>query len=211
MNSEATVRLLPLAVLTVLLAACAKPPPPPTLTLAGRNCVEKPDLASATSVPLADDKPIKVTLDDKAPCVDAPGSGKAAYAVFSLPVSNDEYMLSVTSVPVGEGRFLPRLVLADGDGKALRDIPPDMFMAHGTALRAGLRPHPGERFLIVSSDPDTIGQSRSQIVEGTQVSTSPVGTAGYIQIHTGFENNVTLTNAYNGTVIVAAQPIPKAK
>jgi hypothetical protein len=160
----------------------------------------------ATSVPLADDKPVKETLDDKTACFDAPGSGKAAYVAFSLPAASDEYMLSVTSVPIGEGRFLPRLALADGDGKTLRDIPPDMFMAHGAALRAGLRPHPGERFLIVSSDPDTIGQSKSQIMDGTQVSTS-----AYIQIHTGFENNVTLTNAYNGTVIVAAQPIPKVK
>jgi hypothetical protein len=210
MNSEAIARVLPFAVLTALLAACAKPPPP-TLTLAGRICVEKPDLKSAITVPLADDKPVKVTLDDKTPCFDAPGSGKAAYVAFSLPASSDEYMLSVTSVPIGEGRFLPRLALADGDGKTLRDIPPDMFMAHGAALRAGLRPHPGERFLIVSSDPDTIGQSKSQIMDGTQVSTATIATGGYIQIHTGFENNVTLTNAYNGTVIVAAQPIPKVK
>ena len=210
MNSGAIARILPFAALTVLLAACSKPPPP-TLTLAGRTCVEKPDLASATAVPLADDKPVKVTLDDKTPCFDMPGSGKAAYVAFSLPASNDEYILSVTSVPIGEGRFLPRLVLADGDGKKLRDISPDMFMAHGTALRAGLRPHPGEHFLIVSSDPDTIGQSKSQIMDGTQVSTASVATGGYIQIHTGFENNVTFTNAYNGTVIVAAQPIPKAK
>jgi len=210
MNSEVIARILPLAVLAALLAACAKPPPP-TLSLTGRICVEKPDLKSATTVPLADDKPVKVTLDDKTPCFDAPGSGKAAYAAFSLPASSDEYMLSVTSVPIGEGRFLPRLALADGDGKTLREIPPDMFMAHGVALRAGLRPHPGERFLIVSSDPDTIGQSKSQIMDGTRVSTATIATGGYIPIHTGFENNVTLTNAYNGTVIVAAQPIPKAK
>jgi hypothetical protein len=210
MNSEAIARVLPFAVMAALLAACAKPPPP-TLTLAGRICVEKPDLAAATAVPLAEEKPVKVTLDDKTPCVDAPGSGKAAYVAFSLPASNDEYILSVTSVPIGEGRFLPRLVLADSDGKKLRDIPPDMFMAHGTALRAGLRPHAGERYLIVSSDADTIGQSKSQIMDGTQVSTSTIATGGYVQIHTGFENNVTFTNAYNGIVIVAAQPIPKAK
>jgi hypothetical protein len=115
-------------------------------------------------------------------------------------------MLSVTSVPIGEGRFSPKLVLADGDGKTVRDIPSDMFMAHGAALRAGLRPHPGEHYLIVSSDPQTIGQSKTQIVDGTQVTTS-----AYVQIHSGFENNVTFTNAYNGIMIVAAQPIPKPK
>jgi hypothetical protein len=137
--------------------------------------------------------------------------GKAAYVAFSLPQTADEYMLSVTSVPIGEGRFSPNLVLADGDGKTVRDISPDMFMAHGTALRAGLRPHPGERYLIVSSDPETIGQSKTQIMDSTQVSTATLATGGYIEIHTGSENNITMTNAYNGTIIVAAQPIPKAK
>jgi hypothetical protein len=38
-----------------------------------------------------------------------------------------------------------------------------------------------------------------------------VAGGGTIMIHTGYENNVSLTNSYNGTVIVAAQPIPKAK
>lgn len=204
-------RLLPLTAVAATLGACAKAPPPPTLTLAGRTCVEKPDLASATPVPLAQDKPVKVTLDDKTPCLEAAGSVKVAYVAFSLPEATDEYMLSVTSAPVGEGRFSPRLILADKDGGKLRDIPSDMFMAHGVSLHAGLRPHPGERYLIVSSDPETIGQSNSQIMDGTRVSTASVATGGYIQIHTGFENNVTVTNAYNGTVIVSAQPIPKAK
>src|SRR5579859_2394737 len=100
MKREAITRLLPLVATTALLGACAKPPPPPTLSLAGRTCIEKPDLASATTVPLADDKPVKVTLDDKTPCIEAAGSAKAAYVAFSLPDVNDEYILSVTSVPV---------------------------------------------------------------------------------------------------------------
>jgi len=210
MSSGPVIRLLSLVVFTALVGACAKPPPPPTLSLAGRACVEKPDLASASAVPLADNKPVSVTLDDKTPCIEAAGSGKATYVAFSLPQSNEEYVLSVTSIPIGEGRFSPRLALLDADGKKLRDIPPDMFMAHGASLHAGLRPHAGERYLIVSSDPDTIGQAKSQIMDGTRVSsTYSAGLA--VTVHTGFENNVTLTNAYNGTVTVAAQPIPKVK
>jgi hypothetical protein len=47
-------------------------------------------------------------------------------------------------------------------------------------------------------------------MDGTRASTTL--TAGVIvSIHTGHEDNVTLTNAYNGTVTVAAQPIPKVK
>jgi hypothetical protein len=209
MNSGSTIALLPLVVLTALGGGCAKPPPPPSLSLAGRACVEKPDLPSASAVPLAENKPVSVTLDDRAPCIEAAGAGKAAYAAFSLPQSTEEYVLSVTSMPVGEGRFSPRLSLLDADGKKLRDIPPDMFMAHGTSLHAGLRPHAGERYLIVSSDPDTIGQTKSQIMDGTQAASS-YSPGLIVTIHTGTENNVTLTNAYNGIVTVAAQPIPKA-
>jgi hypothetical protein len=211
MNSGSTIRLLPLAMLAALAGGCAKPPPPvPSLSLLGRACVEKPDLASANAVPLADNKPVSVTLDDKTPCIEAPGLGKVAYVAFSLPQSNDEYILSVTSVPIGEGRFSPRLALLDSNGNKLRDIPADMFMAHGASLHAGLRPHRGERYLIVSSDPDTIGQTNSQIMDGTQV-TSAYAAGATVMVHTGYESNVTLTNAYNGTVTVAAQPIPKAK
>ena len=210
MKRTAIIRAIPFATIAALAAGCAKPPPP-TLSLAGRTCVDRPDLVSAKTVPLADDKPVKVALDDKTPCLEIPGAGKAAYVAFGLPQTGDEYMLSITSVPIGEGRFSPKLVLTDGDGKTVRDIPPDMFMAHGTALRAGLRPHPGERYLIVSSDPQTIGQSKTQIMDSTQVSTATLATGGYIQIHTGSENSVTMTNAYNGTIIVAAQPIPKSK
>jgi hypothetical protein len=209
-STGSTIRLLPLVALTALIGACAKPPPPPTLSLAGRNCMEKPDLGSATAVPLADGKPVSVTLDDKTACIEAAGLGRAAYVAFSLPQSDQDYMLSVTSTPVGEGRFSPWLALLDADGKKLRDIPPDMFMAHGASLHAGLRPHPGERYLIVSSDPETIGQTKSQIADGTRVQYA-YAPGILIPIHTGYENSVAITNAYNGIVTVTAQPIPKNK
>jgi hypothetical protein len=82
-NCNAIIRPLPFAAVAVLAVGCAKPPP--TLSLAGRICVERPDLISATAVPLADDKPVKVTLDDKTPCLEIPGAGKAAHVAFNCP------------------------------------------------------------------------------------------------------------------------------
>ena len=196
-----------LAMLAALAGGCAKPPPMPTLSLEGRSCTDKPDLAAASAVPLENDKPVSVMLDDKAPCLQAAGAAKVTYAAFSLPQSTEEYVLTIISAPIGEGRFSPRMALLDAGGDTLREIPPDMFMARGTALRAGLRRHSGERYLVISADPDTIGQTKSQIVDATKVYQS----GGGFQIHTGVENNVSITNAYNGTVTVLAQPIPKAK
>src|SRR5690348_6162294 len=68
--------------------------------------------------------------------------------------------------------------------------------------------HPGERYLIVASDPDSVGQRVMQIAGSTQGTTTMVGT-GFVSIHTGSENTRHLTFAHNGTVTVALQPIPK--
>lgn len=190
-----------------ILGGCAKPPPP-VLSLEGRQCVSQPDLKVAMPVPLAENNPVKVTLDEKTSCIENNGSGKVEYVAFDLPQVPQPYLLSVTSMPIGEGVLTPRLTLLDPQGNTLREIPSDLFMSHGTSLRAGLRPRSGERYLIVSSDPGMIGQTTSRIVEGTQV--SQTGGPIIIQIHTGSENNVSTTSAYNGIVTVAAMPMPKA-
>ncbi len=207
MGYRETAGLVSLALLAQLVSACTTPPPPPVLSLAGRQCVSQLDFSTAKPVPLSD--PVKVTLDDKTACIENNGSGKVEYVAFDLPQVAVPYLLSVTSTPIGDGVLSPRLTLLDSDGKTLREVPNDAFLPHGASLRAGLRPHPGERYLIVSSDPSTIGQTNSHIVDGTQM--TQTGGPIIIQVHTGFENTVSLTNAYNGTVSVAAMPMPKAQ
>ncbi len=192
------------------LAACMpKPPPPPILSLEGRQCTPLPDLTTAKPL-LVDDKAVSVTLDDKTGCLDVHAAKKLVYVAFDLPAAPAPYLLSVTSTPIGEGLFSPRLTLLDAAGKPVREIPADAFLPHGSALHAGLRPHDGERYLIVSSDPETIGQSKSQIAEFIQV-TGAYGGGVYMQVHTGTEATATFTHAYNGTVTVAATSMPKEK
>ncbi len=196
---------LPLAIL----AACAPKPPPPLLSMEGRQCTPLPDLATAHAV-LVDDKDVSITLDEKTACLDVHAERKLAYVVFGLPAVDQPYLLSVTSIPIGEGLFFPKLTLLDGNGKVLREISPDVFLPHGAALHAGLRPHPDERYLIVSSDPATIGQTNSQLTEGVRVSGFMAGGI-YVQVQSGLEGKSTLTHAYNGTVTVRATLVPTAK
>jgi hypothetical protein len=177
--------------------------------LDGRQCTPLPDLATAHPV-LVNDKDLSITLDDKTGCLDVHAERKLAYVAFALPVLEQPYFLSVTSIPIGEGLFFPKLTLLDGAGKVLREIPPDVFLPHGAALHAGLRPHPEERYLIVSSDPTTIGQTNSQLTEGIRVSGFMAGGI-YVQVQTGLEGKSTLTHAYNGTVTVKATVVPIAK
>jgi hypothetical protein len=204
LHSLALVVMAPLAV-----TACAKPPPPPILSMEGRQCTALPDLATAHPVSV-NEKDVSVTLDDKTGCLDVHAERKLAYVAFGLPATDQAYLLSVTSIPIGEGLFFPKLTLLDGAGKVLREIPPDVFLPHGAALHAGLRPHPDERFLIVSSDPATIGQTASKLTEGIQVNGFMAGGI-YVQVQTGAEGKSTLTHAYNGTVTVKATLVPIAK
>ena len=81
-------------------------------------------------------------------------------------------------------------------------------MFHGASLYAGLRVRSNEKYLLVVSDPDLVGMEVSQIVDNTMVTASGAG-GFYFEIHTGSEMVTTLTYALNGSITVAAQPIPK--
>jgi hypothetical protein len=191
--------------------ACAtKEEPPPNISLDGRNCAASPDLTSAKPVPLDPDKAVTVTFDTKSTCLEAAGKGKSVYAAFQLPSTNQSYVLSVTSSPLGEGLFSPQLQLLGLDGKVLRTIDRDTFLFHGNALYAGIRAHQDEQYLIVASDPATVGQRISRLQEGTSAYTA-VSNGIAVTIHTGYEATPTYTYAHNGLVTVAAQPTPKAQ
>ena len=193
------------------LAACAAAPAlPPILSLDGHPCAERPDLVGAEDLPLDAGHPVKRAFDADAACLETAGSGKSVYAVFRLPQSGEPYLLSVTSAPVGETLFSPRLVLLDGQGEILRRVPRDDFMFHGTSLYAGLRAAPAERYLVVASDPASIGQQVSHIVGDSRMIPVPVGIGAVAMIHSGSETQQFFTYAHNGSVTIVAQPMPKA-
>jgi hypothetical protein len=198
------------AVLPALLAACAAPAVPPILSLDGRPCVARPDLASAQALPLDAGNPVKLDLDAGAACLEPGGGGRSAYAAFRLPRSEQPYLLTVTSAPLGDTLFSPRLVLLDEQGKVLREVPRDDFMFHGVALYAGLRAAPAERYLIVASDAPTVGQQVSHIIGESRATPMPVGIGALVIINSGSERQQVITYAHNGRVTVAAQPMPKA-
>lgn len=191
----------------VILAACATPPPP-TVSLEGRSCVAGPELGKAQSLALAPDKAITVKLDATAACLLANDGAKSVYVAFQLPQSADEYLVTVVSAPLGQGLFSPHLLMLDSNGQMVRELPRESFLFHGPSLSAGIRVHPGERYLVVASDPQSVGASVSRLTENTHVT---VATSGFVTfaVHTGSEANSTYTYAHNGTITVWAQTLPK--
>lgn len=187
---------------------CAKPPPP-ALSLEGRSCTTAPTLSGAPAVTL-DDKTVTAKLDGNAACWQSGASPASVYSVFALPKSDQPYIVSVISEPVGQGLFAPRVVFADDDGTTLREASRDSFMSHGLSLQANLRVRPNERYLIVASDPERVGQNVSQLVGSVQTTVAPVG-LGFVAVHIGSEATTTLTYAYSGVVKVSARPIPQLR
>jgi Maltose operon periplasmic protein precursor (MalM) len=199
------------ALLPLLVLACKGPAIKAVTALDGRTCAALPDLGTAVAVPLDADKDVTVKLDATAPCLAAGDGDKSTYAAFLLPEASEPYLLSVTSEPSGTTLFSPRALLLDAGGTTLRELPRDAFMFHGTSLYLGLRARPGERYLVVASDPRSVGESQTQIAGATQTSGGSLYGGGFFTYATGSERTRILHQAHSGTVSVAAKPLPKAE
>ena len=199
------------APLLLLLAACATPLPavPPELSLDGHVCASSPALASAQPVPFDAEKNVSAELDASV-CLNAGDGTRSTYAVFKLPEVETPYLLRVASAPLGQTILSPRLVLLDADGRVLRERSRDTFLFHGPALYTALRAHPEERYLVVASDPATVGRKVSYVAGSVQQNMAPAGPVIFLY-YTGNEQTNSLVYAHNGKVTVSAQPLPKAE
>lgn len=208
-----------LAMGAAALAACSTvAEPPPVLNLDARICVPSLDLASAQPLPLEGTRDqgaftppgVTVPLGADAACWKPINGEKRVYVLFKLPESPAPYIISVASSPVGTALFSPDVEMLDQDGNVVREVRRDSFAFHGTALYAGLRSHLGETYLLVASDPASVGQTVSQIAETTQATRMSTGGGGGFTLHTGSETMHTLVFAHSGRLTVTAAPFPKA-
>jgi hypothetical protein len=201
------------ALAALALAGCAgghKLSPPPITSLAALRCPAQPVLDAAPNVALDPAKPLTIEFTATAPCVEATAGAKSAYAAIRLPDSAEPYLVSVASAPQGGTLFSPRLILADGQGRPLRERDRSTFLFRGAVLQASFRAQPDEHFLIVASDPASVGQQISRITGNVMQSGVMVGTS-FVPINAGAETSVLLTQAHNGVVTVTAGPLPKAQ
>lgn len=188
-----------LACLTVV-ACTAAPAPPPVTSLRERDCSARLVLATAHSVPFGSDQATTTILDGQGLCLNA-GITKSSYAVFRLPNAVPPYLVMVTSEPRGRALLSPRLMILNAQGELSREISRDAFMFQDDSLYVGFRTHPGERFVIVASDPGTVGRQVSQIMGFAD-------SVDYFPL--GHESTRSFIYSHNGRVIVSAQPMPRA-
>jgi hypothetical protein len=198
----------PIAALS-LLAGCAAPPPPPLLDISRHPCSAIADLINAAPLPLGDalhPKLVEMRIDDSARCLET-AEGKSLYGAFRLPDSTVPIMVAVRSIPVGEGLFVPRLLLLDGTGALKREIGQDSLEFRGNTLTALIRIHPDELYLVVASTPKTVGQGTSRITEGVNASTYSAN-GGYFTVYSGTDSARSFVYAQGGRIIVYAATVP---
>ena len=194
------------------LAACATTPTPvPLLTVSATNCSAAPNLSTAAPLVLAakpgDEKPVELTFDAQTSCLQSAAGTKSLYRVFALPADAPPYTIMVSAVPFGQALFAPHLMLLDGQGSMTREVKSDPFVFRGSQLTALLRNHADERYLLIASDPDSMGKQFARTLEETQVYTGSTG-YGIYQIHTGTDTTQQMIYTANGNVSVTLAPLP---
>lgn len=206
----ASARLLLLGLTAAWLSACAKSVDlPPTTVISGRSCAAQFDISSARDIVL-NGKTLSVSVDANSPCTIDQDNASSLYNSFRLPTSEREYFVSVLSSPVGDGLLSPRVIMLDANGVKLREVPRDAFVFHGSALYLGVRVRAGERYLIVASDPATVGHEISQTFDATQSNVYAAGPV-FVNVNTGSSTMKTEIYSHTGSLTITAQQLPGEK
>lgn len=203
-----------LAILAAV-AACntrsAGPPPMLNVPL-GRACADKISTIGARPVMFdgEDAGAIDLVIDEGSTCLTGADGKKSLYQVVELPDVGAEYILSVESYQQGNSIFAPRLQLLGRDGEVIRDVDHDDMMFRGTSLTALLRAKPGERYLLIRSDPQTVGLGESRIMDSIRQSGSyNAATGGTFYVYTGATTTSQMTYSHGGKLKIIVRHMPK--
>lgn len=188
-------------VLAAGLAGCSSGPAPVTKVEAP-SCATTPVLGGAPRPGLGS-MPVTLTFDARTACLDTP-AGRATYVGFALPESAVPYEILLTSVPQGDTLLSPRVTTFAADGKPFRLVARDVFVLRGGVLRATVQAQPDERFMVVASDPASVGQEAVEVTVSTMEAAGVGGGFGVPRVR-DTSRSISFTNAHNGLVTVEAR------
>jgi hypothetical protein len=197
------------ALLAILLSACAtKPVPPPVVNLEAMAC-DRDFVFSDPIVTQFDPKSertITAVLDNQVRCLREAEGTKALYRVFTLPDTPVPYVIAVRALPWGDTILAPKTVLLDDGGHITRSTQHEDFTFRGQTLSTLLRSHSGEKYLVIASDAQVLGNKVSRVVADVH-QTMGATAYGTFYIYTGSDktNNMTLTPS--GRVELTLTPI----
>ncbi len=201
-------------VLLAFLAGCSNTPKPgPVAVLSDSStCATKVSLASAKPLPYDPEKAtaIDLRINATSACVTGESGARSLYDVVALPDAGIAYSLSVGSYPVGDTILTPRVQLLGRDGAVLREISRQDFIYRGKILTAMVRAHKDECYLVVRSDPETVGKDERQVKDGSRefpvLAIIPGGVAAG-SFSYGTSSIETKTYVHSGLVKVVIRPL----
>jgi hypothetical protein len=178
------------------------PPEPAMLTFDRTDCTAV-DLSKAISLTPAKEQAVhyvSAPVDATSPCatLDAKSS---AYALFAIPTDSEDKTLTVGAYLEPLRILSPAVSVLDAEGRETRRFKSDEFMYRGMNYSVLFRPRPNERFVLVSSDPERVGQRYDSISIGTNATTTYTG-YGTATIRTGVDTAQSRAFSYYGAAQV---------
>ena len=161
------------------------------------------ELVGGSITPLVMGSTVEAVVDSTKGCWRS-AVGSSSYVAFRLPDITTPLIIKVRSEPVGGTLLVPRLVVLNARGEALRDVPRDAFLFHGSALAVAIRLQSDDRYLVVASDPAAVRQQVSYTSGGNLI--VPITPLHFANI--GRETTATYTLAHNGKVRVTLEALP---
>jgi hypothetical protein len=196
----------------LLVAACVKHPTPvaPILSLEHTTCQPTPALAAALPITFNPEErtSINFDVDRGSPCLQKSGSQKQLYQLVALPRSATMYLVTVASQANGHGIFAPTLITFKEDGSEVRELSQSDFLFRGTNLSAKIEVQTEERYLMVASNPASVGESTTQINGLTHRQGSFYNGAAGVRFNTGREQQTDYKYSHAGKVMVSTQALP---
>lgn len=192
------------------LAACVTVAPvPPVLDLATVRCTADPSRDAAIATRIGEVS--LVEIDGRTACLEQPDGTRGSFALLRLPEAGEPYLVDIRSVPLRGGTLLaPRVAVLDASGTRLRERRHDEFVFRGASLHLGLRIHPDDHYLLVTSDTAAIGRRESRLQAYTLQTMAPVG-RGFMITSTGGEATQQIVYAHNGRLEIEPRPLPTVR
>lgn len=191
-----------LLLLALSLGGCASRGAGPETHLAAPACDTHWNLSAARSLDADDSLLQQQRFDTHSACrVNADGV-LLRYALFRLPPQGGETRLIVSSLIQGRSLFAPVVALLDEQGQVLRQWEFDRFSMRGDQLQLDLYlgdAASAERYLLVHSAPQAVGQQRERVVSGSFVLPILTGVVPMLFMH-GTERETQYTLSHDGQV-----------
>ena len=191
------------------LGGCASRGTAPVTHFDTQACDAQWNLRSARSLDSGDGLPLQQQFDEHSSCRIQADGKQVRYALFQLPQRGAETRLTVSSLIQGRSLFAPSVAILDVEGRVLRQWEFERFSTRGNRLNLdlfldGVATESRERFLLVQSAANAVGEERERVVSSSFVLPILTGLVPMLLMH-GTERETQYTLSHNGQVEIRVE------